>query len=157
MCVWKQSQIPPNNFPGGACPRTPLVCHMLCTRLHSCPPIIHTISFGSLPGQKAERNPANRTCVKWPLVIPHTHTVSYWPGNETTNAQVWILFRCFVNQACLNLFNLQMRQIGKQFSKLQPLVIARVLRQVWRRGCGRAPCLDHNLIEQLFGVQLVQC
>ena len=26
-------------------PPTPLDCHMLCTQIHTCPPIIHTISF----------------------------------------------------------------------------------------------------------------
>ena len=25
-------------FSGGACPRTPLVCHMLCTQIRTCPP-----------------------------------------------------------------------------------------------------------------------
>ena len=46
-------------------PRTPLICHMLCTQIHTCPPpppsTIHTISFCPL-GQKAERNPGWHEC-----------------------------------------------------------------------------------------------
>ena len=42
LCIMKG---PKSNFHRGACPRTPLVCHRLCTRIHTCPPIIHTISF----------------------------------------------------------------------------------------------------------------
>ena len=29
---------PKSNFPRGACPRTPLVCHILCTRIRIAPP-----------------------------------------------------------------------------------------------------------------------
>ena len=28
---------PKSKFPRGACPRTPLVCHMLCTQICACP------------------------------------------------------------------------------------------------------------------------
>ena len=45
-------------------PRTPLVCHMLCTQIHTCPSppsTTHTISFCPL-GQKAERNPVWHEC-----------------------------------------------------------------------------------------------
>ena len=37
----------------GSMPLDPLVCHMLCTRIHTCPLIIHTIPFAPpLPGKK---------------------------------------------------------------------------------------------------------
>ena len=43
----------------GACPRTPLLCHMLCTRILNCPPNnSHNLILPPL-GQKAERNPAH--------------------------------------------------------------------------------------------------
>ena len=29
---------PKSKFPQGACPRTALVCHMLCTQICACPP-----------------------------------------------------------------------------------------------------------------------
>ena len=28
---------PKSKFPGGACPQTPLVCHMICTWIYTCP------------------------------------------------------------------------------------------------------------------------
>ena len=41
-------------FPRGACPRTHLLSHMLCTQIRIClpPPIIHTISFCPPLGKK---------------------------------------------------------------------------------------------------------
>ena len=46
LCIMKG---PKSKFRGGACPRTSLVCHRLCTRAHE-------YILVPLPGQKAERN-----------------------------------------------------------------------------------------------------
>ena len=60
---------PKSTFPRRACLRTPLVCHMLCTRIHTCPLIIHAMSFypprplalspGSLLKNGRRREPGN--------------------------------------------------------------------------------------------------
>ena len=47
---------PKSKFPRGAYPQTPLVCHMLCTRIHTCPPNNPCNLILPLLGQKAERN-----------------------------------------------------------------------------------------------------
>ena len=47
-------------------PRTPLVCLMFCTRIHTCPPNnpYNLILPPPLLGQKAERNPVCHTEAK---------------------------------------------------------------------------------------------
>ena len=45
-----------SKFPGGACPRNLLVCHMLCTQIHTCPPYNPDDFIWPSLGQKAERN-----------------------------------------------------------------------------------------------------
>ena len=44
-------------IPRGTCPRTPLVWHMLCTQIHTCPPYSPDDVIWPSLGQKAERNP----------------------------------------------------------------------------------------------------
>ena len=56
-------------FPEGACPRTPLVRHMLCT----CPPL----------GQKAERNPVG--CHPLNKCVPLQHKSKRMPWQRKPN------------------------------------------------------------------------
>ena len=46
-------------FPGGACPRTPLVATCFAHRFVLAPPIIHTISFGPPLAKKLKENLLN--------------------------------------------------------------------------------------------------
>ena len=104
LCLIKGQK---TKFPGRACPRTPLVCHMLCTQIRTCPPpppIIHTISFCPPPPSKKLKETLNtvmqlKYMTKKSLIS--TWTANYCnAGTTSLNTLAAVSYRRFVVKIC---------------------------------------------------------